>query len=92
MSLTEKQYIEALEKAHEDPESFSAVRELIRKHFSMIDHMKETSLYDVYEYEKRIEKALFDPCRMMAFDNERLKKEVNSLRRELGKIDKYKET
>lgn len=91
MSLTEKQYIEALEKAHEDPESFSAVQGLIRKHFSMIEHMRETSLYDVYEYEKRIEKALIDPWKMLAFDNERLKKEVNSLRRELGKIDKYKE-
>lgn len=84
-------YINALYKAHEDGISFNMVKSLIDKHFKMIEHMKKTSLYYVYEYEEKTAKAVLEPLQILAFENENLKKEVNKLRRELGRIEKYKE-
>ena len=49
--------------------------------------MKKISLWDVFEYEKR----LLDPMSILAHENQSLKKEVNDLRKQLGKIPKYKE-
>mgnify|MGYP003290486891 CR=1 FL=1 len=59
---------------------------LIDEHFGMLEHMKETSLYDVYEYEEKF----VEPMRIFAIENERLKKEVNDLRKQLGLVKKYK--
>lgn len=81
----------ALAKAHKDVEAYHMIELLINDHFAMIKHMKETSLYDVYMYEERFAKNSLEPMKMLAYDNERLKKEVNKLRRQLGKIEKYKE-
>lgn len=81
----------ALAKAHKDPDSSKLVEALIEEYFAMMRHLKETSLYDVLEYEERFVKTSLEPMRILEHDNERLKKEVNALRRELGKIEKYKE-
>ena len=85
-------YMMALAKAHTDTKSFELMEALIDAYFSLIQHMKETSLYDVFEYEKRFANQYLEPMRILAHDNEKLKREVNKLRRELGKIEKYKET
>ena len=84
-------YLMALANAHDDPEAYQIVEHLIEKHFELMQHLKETSLHDVLEYEKRITNGTLEPMKILAYDNERLKKEVNKLRRELGKIEKYKE-
>ena len=60
--------------------------QLINKYFGMIDHMKETSLYDVYEYENKFA----EPMRILVLENEDLKNEVNDLRKQLGLCKKYK--
>ena len=52
--------------------------------------MKETSLYDVYMYEERIMKNSIEPMEILAYDNEKLKKEVNELRKQLGLSKKYR--
>lgn len=91
MKANKKECMEALLKAHEDIESFNLIESLINEHFAMVEHMKETSLYDVYMYEERIAKNSVEPMQILAFDNERLKKEVNKLRRQLNLIEKYKE-
>lgn len=91
MKLTRLEYREALIKAHDDPESFKIIEGLIDSHFGMIHHMKATSLWDVYEYEQKFVKDTFEPFRIMAFENEDLKKEVNKLRKQLGMCEKYKE-
>lgn len=87
MKAYENDYVIALEKAHEDAESFKMIESLIKEHFAMIRHMKETSLYDVYMYEER----LVQPIEILAYDNEKLKKEVNDLRKQLGLGKKYKD-
>ena len=87
MKFYESDYLMALEKAHNDPEEHKFVESLIKDHFVMVRHMKKISLWDVFEYEKR----LLDPMSILAHENQSLKKEVNDLRKQLGKIPKYKE-
>lgn len=81
------EYIDALDKAHEDPESRKIIENLIGKHIGMIEHMKKTSLWDIFEYER----GLVEPMRIFAIENQDLKKEVNQLRKKLGMCEKYKE-
>ena len=83
--------IEALSKAHEDSESFHLIELLINDYFAMIKHMKETSLYDVYMYEERFAKNSLEPMRVLSHDNEKLRKEVNDLRKQLGLSKKYRD-
>ena len=87
MKAYESDYMIALSKAHEDAEAFQMVESFIKNHFVMIEHMKKTSLYDVYEYENR----LAQPIEILVYDNEKLKKEVNDLRKQLGLCKKYKD-
>ena len=87
MKLYKSDYIEALDNAHKDPESYKIIEKLIDEYFDMIHHMKQTPIWDIYEYEKR----LIEPVRILACDNNDLKKEVNQLRKKLGMIEKYKE-
>lgn len=91
MTLDKDDYLMALAKAHDDPDSCKRVESLVEKHFELMRHLNETSLYDVLEYEKRITNGTIEPMKILVYDNERLKKEVNKLRRELGKTQKYKE-
>ena len=87
MKAYENDYMVALSKAHEDEKAFQMIESLIKNHFAMVEHMKKTSLYDIYEYEKR----LVQPIEILAYDNEKLKKEVNDLRKQLGLGKKYKD-
>jgi hypothetical protein len=91
MTLDKDDYLFALSKAHDDPESYQLVEHLIEKHFELMRHLKEASLHDILEYEKRIVNGTLEPMKILAYDNERLRKEVNKLRRQVGKIEKYKE-
>lgn len=93
IKATEKECMDALIAVRDDPHApseFVLIESLIKDYFRMFDHMKATSLYDVYTYEREVAKALFDPMEMYAFDNARLKKEVNQLRRKLNMVEKYK--
>ena len=83
---TKTDYLVALDNAHVHPESRRIIENLIDSHLSMVEHMKETSLWDIFEYEKR----LTQPFEIIAYDNVKLKKEVNDLRKQLGMIKKYK--
>lgn len=91
MKAYQDDYIIALEKAHEDENAFQMIKSLINEHFAMVDHMKKTSLYDVYMYEQRIANNTIEPMKIMAYENEQLKREVNGLRKRLGLCEKYKE-
>ena len=90
MKLYEDDYIIALSKVHEDTEAFKMVESLIKTHFAMVEHMKKTSLYDVFMYEKRFVDNSIEPMKILAYDNEKLKKEVNDLRKQLRLSEKYK--
>lgn len=83
--------ITAALKSHEDPEAFILIEQLITRYFTMLEHMKETSLYDVYMYEERLAKSILEPMEMFVHENSQLKKEINQLRRQLGLCKKYKE-
>ena len=88
--MNKEKYLEALQNANENPEAYQLIEQLINKHFAMVDHMKETSLYDVFTYEERITNALTDATKIVAYENKNLKKEVNDLRKQLGLCKKYK--
>ena len=90
MELTHFDYIRALNSAHEDPESYKIIETLISEHLAILNHMKHTSLWDVYCYEKNLTKATTSSMEILMYDNEKLKKEVNKLRRQLGLIEKYR--
>lgn len=88
--LTKHDYLIALDNADKDPESRKIIEQLIDKHIGMIRHMKATSLWDVYEYEDLLTKKLVEPMQMIAYDNKKMKKEINELRKKLGMCEKYK--
>ena len=89
IKMTRSECLDALSKVHKDTDSFQLIKDLIYDYFSIIDHMKETSLYDVYTYEERFTKINTTLTEMLIFDNEKLKKEVNKLRKQLGLAEKY---
>lgn len=91
MKANKVECIEALLKAHESTESFNLLESLINEYFKMIEHMKETSLYDVYMYEEKFAKNSIEPIQILVYENEKLKKEVNKLRKQLKLGEKYKE-
>ena len=62
------------------------LKSLIDDYFSIVDHLKQTSLWDVLTYEDRLE----SPLRLLEADNERLKKENNNLLRKLKQVEKYR--
>lgn len=88
--MNKEKYLEVLQNANENPEAYQLIEQLINKHFAMVDHMKETSLYDVFTYEERITNTLTDATKIVAYENKNLKKEVNDLRKQLGLCKKYK--
>lgn len=89
IKMTRSECLDALSKVHKDTDSFQLIKDLIYDYFLIIDHMKETSLYDVYTYEERFTKINTTLTEMLIFDNEKLKKEVNKLRKQLGLNEKY---
>lgn len=89
IKMTRSECLDALSKVHKDTDSFQLIKDLIYDYFSIIEHMKETSLYDVYTYEERFTKINTTLTEMLIFDNEKLKKEVNKLRKQLGLNEKY---
>ena len=89
IKMTRSECLDALSKVHKDTDPFQLIKDLIYDYFSIIDHMKETSLYDVYTYEERFTKINTTLTEMLIFDNEKLKKEVNKLRKQLGLNEKY---
>ena len=85
--LTRNEYLDALDTAHNNSESYKIIERLIDEHLGTINHMKKTPLWDIFEYER----ALVEPMRMFAIENQDLKKEINQLRKKLGMCEKYKE-
>lgn len=61
------------------------LKSLIDDYFSIVDHLKQTPLWDVLTYEDRLE----SPVRILTTDNERLKKENNELLCKLKQSEKY---
>ena len=89
-SLTKHDYLIALDNTDKDPESRKIIEKLIYEHIGMIRHMKATSLWDVYEYEDLLTKKLVEPMQMVTYDNKKMRKEINELRKKLGMCEKYK--
>lgn len=63
------------------------VREALDDYFNLISRLKNTPLWDVLQYEEKLEA----PISILAADNERLREEVNELLEKLGKTEKYRE-
>ena len=88
--LTKNDYLRALHDVPYDPGARKILEDLIDEHLKMLNHMKKTSLWDVYQYEERLTKYTTNSLEILMYDNEKLKKEVNKLRKQLGLIEKYK--
>ena len=86
----EMNYVNMLETLDGDPKSKKEIEEVIHDYFKMMQHMKKTSLYDVYMYESNITEGIRIPMEILANQNKELKKEVNQLRKKLKMIEKYK--
>lgn len=56
----------------------------------MINFMKEFTLYDVFSYERKMPNMMKESMKMVLDQNAELKAEVNTLRKKVGKIEKYK--
>ena len=82
--------LDALSKSSEEKASFELIEAVINDYFAMLEHMKETSLYDVFMYEMNITKGSLEALKILTYENEKMKKEINTLRKELGLTDKYK--
>lgn len=63
------------------------VRDALDNYFNLIARLKNTPLWDVLQYEKKLEA----PISILTADNERLREEVNELLEKLGKTEKYRE-
>lgn len=79
-----------LEALDGDPKSKKEIEKVIHNYFKMMQHMKKTSLYDVYMYECNITEGIRIPMEILVSQNKELKKEVNQLRKKLKMIEKYK--
>ena len=90
VKVTKTECLDALSNAHEEKASFELVESVINDYFAMLEHMKETSLYDVLMYEKNVTKGCLEPLRILTYENENLKKEINKMRKELGLTGKYR--
>lgn len=82
--------LNAIHRLSGTKDDIKMIETLVDEYFDIIHHMKETSLYEVFEYESKITKAIIEPMRIFATENEELKKEVNKLRMKLKKTEKYK--
>lgn len=56
----------------------------------MINFMKEFTLYDVFSYERKMPNMMKESMKIVLDQNAELKAEVNTLRKKVGKIEKYK--
>ena len=80
-------YLQSIKDAHKSPAAAQLLEDFIDNYFELNEHLKNTKLSDVLDYERR----LVEPLRILAYENETLKKEVNKLRKQLGMVEKYKE-
>lgn len=80
-------YFDAIRDAHASPAAAQLLESLIDNYFDLNEQLKKTKLSDVLDYERR----LVEPLRILAYENETLKKEVNQLRKKLNMGEKYKE-
>ena len=79
----------ALSSLDGEPENKEIVENIIDEYFRTMEHMKETSLYDVYMYETNLVKGVTIPMKILANENSKLKEEVNQLRKKLKMSEKY---
>ena len=63
------------------------VRDALDDYFNLIARLKNTPLWDVLQYEKKLEA----PISKLTADNERQREEINELLEKLGKTEKYRE-
>lgn len=91
MIYSEIKCMDALKSLDGTPENKEVIENIINEYFHMIQHMKKTSLYDVYMYESNVTKGVTVPMQILADENNKLKKEVNQLRKKLKMGEKYKE-
>lgn len=90
MKLEQYEVEAILEKLHGSKSDIDAIQDLIDAYFGLLKRLKETSLYDVLVYEDNLTKTTTAFSKIMVEENYELKKEVNKLRKQLNKIEKYR--
>lgn len=83
-------YLSILQRLNGNEDDIYKLKKFINCHFDMINFMKEFTLYDVFSYERKIPNMMKESMKMVLDQNAELKAEVNTLRKKVGKIEKYK--
>lgn len=82
-------YLGILQRLNGNEDDIYKLKNFINCHFDMINFMKEFTLYDVFSYERKMPNMMKESMKMVLDQNVELKAEVNTLRKKLGKIEKY---
>lgn len=83
-------YLSILRRLNGNEDDIYKLKKIINCHFDMINFMKEFTLYDVFSYERKMPNMMKESMKMVLDQNAELKAEVNTLRKKVGKIEKYK--
>lgn len=83
-------YLSILQRLNGNEDDIYKLKKIINCHFDMINFMKEFTLYDVFSYERKMPNMMKESMKMVLDQNAELKAEVNTLRKKVGKIEKYK--
>lgn len=90
MNLEQYEVEAVLENLQGNKSDIDAMQGLINVYFSLLKRLQETRLYDILVYEDNLTKTTTAFSKLMVEENCELKKEVNKLRKQLNKIEKYR--
>ena len=89
-NISKFEFEKVLSRLSGDNDDIAVVERLIKDYYNMIEHLKNTKLYDVILFEESSLKFIKDSTSDLYYENEKLKKEINELRQNKGLGKKYK--
>lgn len=88
--ISKFEFEKVLSRLSGDSNDIAVIERLIKDYYNMIEHLKNTKLYDVILFEESSIKLIKDSASELYYENEKLKKEINELRQNKGLCKKYK--
>lgn len=88
--ISKFEFEKILSRLSGDNDDIAVMKRLIKDYYNIIEHLKNTKLYDVILFEESSTKFIKDSTSDLYYENEKLKKEINELRQNKGLCKKYK--
>lgn len=88
--ISKFEFEKVLSRLSGDSNDIAVIERLIKDYYNMIEHLKSTKLYDVILFEESSIKYIKDSTSELYYENEKLKKEINELRKKNGLCKKYR--